>query len=220
MKKNLIISIFVFSLLLILPGAGCGSDKGENPQVLSGTTSASSSPVNTEANNKRLLEYAITTGPKDTTVTIIEASDFECPACRSIQPEFAKVIEKYRDRVQFGYVAFPLSYHKSALPAALAVEAAQQQGKGWEMYEKFFEGSTFDESKIDQIAKDLGLDMDKFNTDKASDTTKAKIDGSMNLLETLNLQGTPTFYVNGTEFNGNPTFSGFEAEIKKLLKIE
>lgn len=225
MNKKIMICILATAVISVFMGAGCGEtttpqDSG-NQQVLGGaTTSAPSVTMAPAEANKKLLELAITTGPKDSTATIIEASDFECPACRSIQPEFAQTIEKYRDRVQFGYVPFPLSYHKNAMPAALTVAAAQLQGKGWEMYERFFEGSSFDVSKIDQVAKDLNLDMDKFNSDKDSAEIKAKVDQSIQLLESLNLQGTPTFYINGVEFTGRPSFVGFESEIKKLLNIQ
>lgn len=219
MKKNLIVSFFILSLILTFTGAGCNTNNNTTTSTTApvSTVPTAATTVNGEENNKSLLEYAITTGPKDSKVTIIEASDFQCPACRSIQPNFKQAIDKYRDQVQFGYVAYPLSYHENALPAAKAVEAAQIQGKGWEMYEKLFEGSELDMTKIEQVAKDLGLDIDKFNSDRASTEVESKINNAKALLETLNLQGTPTFYINGVEFTGNPTLAGFETQIKKLL---
>mgnify|MGYP000903935182 CR=1 FL=1 len=220
MNKNIIVSFFVLSLALTLSGAGCNTNNNANATNNTTNVSATavaSSTANSEESNKKLLEYAITTGPKDSKVTIIEASDFQCPACRSIQPNFKQVVEKYRDQVQFGYVPYPLSYHENALPAAKAVEAAQIQGKGWEMYEKLFEGDSLDITKIDQVAKDLGLDMDKFNSDKDSTDVANKITNVQALLDNLNLQGTPTFYINGVEFTGNPTLAGFETQIKQLL---
>ena len=200
----IIASVFIFS--------GCGSE--DNAQV-AGTQTQSADA--TEVNQK-LAELAITTGPTDAKVTIIEASDFECPACRHWAPEFDKTVQKYVDKVKFGYIPFPLSYHESAMPAALAVEAAAKQGKGWEMFTKLFEGEALDLGKIDTTAKDLGLDMDKFNADKDSQEVKDKIEKAKTLLTDLNLQGTPTYYINGQEYSGTPTLDALSIEIDKLLK--
>lgn len=220
MQRNYIIGIsFIIFAGLSLVGLNCNNSTSPNANINNNTATAQSAKQNlpSEEANKKLLETAIVTGPSESKVTIIEASDFECPACRYWYPEFKKVIDAYKDKVQFGYVAFPLSYHTTAMPAALAVEAANKQGKGWELYKKLFEGSTIDQTIIDAQIKALGLDMDKYNTDIASAELKNKIQNGMELLNQLGLEGTPTFYINGTPLTVNPTFEGFKTEIDKLL---
>lgn len=212
-KYYLILSLII--LIFAFTGAGC--NKNETSSSSSSTTSTQNQAYSATEANKKLLEYAIVSGPKDSKVTIIEASDFECPACRYWSSQFKTLIDKFGDKVQFGYVSFPLSYHQSAMPAALAVEAANKQGKGWELFNSLFEGQTIDQATIDAKVNALGLNMDQYNKDIASEELKTKIQNGMDLLSQLGLEGTPTFYINGTPVTFNPTAANFEVEINKIL---
>ncbi len=222
MKKNniiLITSTLLFCLM-IFTGANCSNNQPtstDSGTVKNASTSQAETIKSNDDVNNELVKLAITVGPSDSKVTIIEASDIECPACRSVHPEIAKTVEAYKDKVQFGYLPYPLSYHADALPAAYAIEAANLQGKGWEMHDALFEASEYDENGIVAAAQNIGLDMDKFNSDRVSDEIKKKIDDSKTLLDELGLAGTPTFYINGTEYQSNPSFSNLSAQIDKLL---
>jgi len=211
-KYYLILTLIV--LVFTFTGAGC--NKNETTST-SSTTSTQSQTYSASEANKKLLEYAIVSGPKDSKVTIIEASDFECPACRHWSVKFKPVIDKYIDKIQFGYIAFPLNYHEYAMPAALAVEAAAKQSKGWELFNSLFEGQTIDQATIDAKVNALGLNMDEYNKDIASEELKTKIKNGMDLLSELGLEGTPTFYINGTPVTFNPTAENFEVEINKIF---
>lgn len=208
-KNNLIILTIFISLLVIF--TGCSNNKNNSQ------SNNNSSGYNTNVKQK-LEDLAITTGNNESDILIIEASDFECPACKSIHKEFKKVVEKFEDKVKFGYVAFPLNYHKRALPASYAVEAANMQNKGWEMHEKLFEQTDLSDKGLKNAAKELGLDIEKWESDKESEEVKNKIQKSIELLNNLGIQGTPTFYINGGELAINPTMDNFTKEIEKLLQ--
>lgn len=205
-------------MLAVLVMSGCTNyneiqgNEGNNQKT-------SNTELLTENNevNSSLLNFSITTGNSDSKVTLIEASDFECPACSYWHTEIAKVIAKYSDKVYFGYMPFPLSYHEFAQEAALAAESANLQDKGWEMHDRLFETEKLNSDAIDVIAKEIGLDMDKYIEDKESNELENKITESKNLLTDLGLQGTPTFYLNGVEYSKNPTFENLSADIEELL---
>ncbi len=148
-------------------------------------------------------------GKLDSKVTVIEFGDLQCPACASVNPTMDELFKTYGDRVKFVFKHNPLPQHNNALAGADAVEAAGDQGKFWDMltalYAKQPEWETLQDPKpvFRQIAKDVGLDSDKF--DKAltgqihrDRINQEKVDGN-----SIQNPGTPTFYVNGEQiFNG------------------
>lgn len=217
MKKYIFILVPVIIIFLAL-FLGCNNNQSSsNEKVKNNQTTQTETKVSNEYAKEQLLDLAITVGLKDANMVIIEASDFECPACRSIHPEFKKTVEKYKDKIMFGYIPYPLSYHPNAMNAALAVEAANIQNKGWEMYELLFEGQNFNPDIIETRAQELGLDINKFNQDRESEEAKSQIEKSRQLLNELGLQGTPTFYINGNEYQNSPTFANLSAEIEERL---
>lgn len=82
-------------------------------------------------------------GNPDASVTIVEFSDFQCPFCAKFHETTLDQIEQdyvSTGKVNFVYRDFPVqSTHPNAIPAALASECADDQGKFWDMYDKIFE---------------------------------------------------------------------------------
>src|SRR3990167_4887756 len=103
-------------------------------------------------------------GDKEALATLIEYSDFQCPACGSYYPILKKVSEELGAKVKFAYRHFPLPQHKNAKLAATVDEAAGKQGKFWEMHDLIFQNqSDWSEDKnapiiFAQYAQELGLD--------------------------------------------------------------
>jgi protein-disulfide isomerase len=93
------------------------------------------------------------------------------------------------------YKHFPLSQiHPQALPAARAAWAAGRQGKFWEYHDALFSNqSKLSDAFYQEVAKDLGLNLDAFNRDRNGDASLQSIREDLALAERLNLQGTPTF---------------------------
>ena len=81
-------------------------------------------------------------GEKEAAATLIEYSDFQCPACGSYYPIVKKVTEDLSAKVRFAYRHFPLPQHKNAKLAATVAEAAGRQGKFWEMHDLIFQNQS------------------------------------------------------------------------------
>lgn len=142
-------------------------------------------------------------------VTLVEFSDFQCPACQAVQGPLKQILKKYEGKVEFVYRHFPLvSIHKNAMVAAQASEAADLQGKFWEFHDKLFEnqaewsGLGDPRDKFREYLSQIGGDIEKFKSDLESQVVKDRV--SVDILATTRyrLSGTPTFYINGvkTEF--------------------
>ena len=157
------------------------------------------------------------TGSAQAKATLVEFSDFECPACIAASVYIKDVTSKYAQDLKFVYRNFPLEQHPLAMGAATAAEAAGLQGKFWEMHDLLFQkqGDLNDEV-IKQLAKDLQLDMIKFDADKNSQNIKQKIQNDTNDALSLKINSTPTFFLNGQRLN-LVNLTDLETEIKKVI---
>lgn len=152
-----------------------------------------------------LLSNAVhTSGPKDAAVYLVEFSDFQCPACGQFYPTVKQLTEKYKDSLFFVYRNYPLPIHPMAMPAARAAEAAMQQGKYWEMHDALFTGQEqLSDTFIASEAARLGLRMEAFNQDIKSKMIQDAIDTDVALGDSIGVNATPTFYLNGMKLNLN-----------------
>ncbi len=162
-------------------------------------------------------------GLKDTSskVTLIEYSDFQCPACASYHPVI-KQIEKDFPTLNVVYRHFPLPQHANARLAAQVAEAAGAQGKFWEMHDLLFENqSIWSEEKnpagvFEAYAKKLGLDLDKFRTDANAQASKTKIDSDVQSVD-KEISGTPTFFINNKKIENPRNYDEFRSVIEKAI---
>jgi protein-disulfide isomerase len=160
----------------------------------------------------------------DNKVTLVEFLDLECEACRAQFPVMERIREEYEGQIDFAIRYFPLSGHKNAMNAALAVEAAANQGALEEMYIKMYEtqaewGESQD-SKADlfaDFADELGLDPDEFARDVAHPATRERVEKDQADGVGLGVQGTPTIFLNGEELPPMPSYEELEQRIDTLL---
>ncbi len=148
-------------------------------------------------------------GPEEAPVTIVEFSDFQCPACRSVQPLVESILQNYPNQVRLVYRHFPLtSIHPNAPLAAQAAEAAAEDGKFYEYHDLLFarqeewsEIGSQDELKerLGAYAEELSIDKASFLEKIESDHIKALVAEDVTAGSQLNVQATPTFYVNGRQ---------------------
>jgi protein-disulfide isomerase len=156
-------------------------------------------------------------GPADARITLVEFSDFECPFCSAAVKQVDIVMAAYPKDVKLIYKQFPLSMHPHAQMAAEASLAAGEQGKFWEMYDVLFKNYRHLSSDNIMIwAKDLGLDMSKFKGDLVSGKFKAVVAKDLSDGEAAGVYGTPSFYINGKQYNGEVTL----AALKPILAAE
>jgi protein-disulfide isomerase len=141
-------------------------------------------------------------GPANGPVTVVEFADFECPFCAMEAPVLEKMWQGHQDTVRYVYKYFVIAAHPHGDAAARAAIAASNQGKFWEMHDLLFANRDHLEgADIDGYAKDIGLDMAKFHTDMQAQATTDRIDGDKKLGESLGVQGTPTIFINGREYD-------------------
>jgi protein-disulfide isomerase len=132
------------------------------------------------------------------TVTIVEFTDFECPACGRTQPILEEVVAEYGDKVKFVVRDFPLDIHKYAMKAAEAAEAAREQGKFWEYAGLLFKNQEHLEiENLVQYASQLGLDAKKFQDALVSGKYADKVQRDLQDGYKLGVNSTPTVFING-----------------------
>ncbi|MCS7281748.1 MAG: peptidylprolyl isomerase [Anaerolineae bacterium] len=145
-------------------------------------------------------------GPASAPVTLIEYSDFQCPACARMESLLRLLKEGYGDQIRIVYRHFPLiSIHDKAQITAEAAEAAGVQGKFWEMHNLLFERqgewASLPTDQMPQVlagyARELGLDVERFTRDLGNHTFQAKVMEQYRDATAMGLSGTPSFIVNG-----------------------
>jgi protein-disulfide isomerase len=158
-------------------------------------------------------------GAPDAAVTIVEFSDFECPFCKRTQPTLTKVLEKYSGRIKLAYRDFPLdSIHPQARAAAEAARCAQQGGKFWEYHDALFAQSPkLGAEDLKRSAKEVGLDVEKFDACIASGATKAGVEKDVEEGNRLGITGTPAFFINGRLLSGAQPVEAFTRVIDDEL---
>jgi protein-disulfide isomerase len=160
----------------------------------------------------------------DGKVTVVEFLDFECEACGAAYPGVEKLRAEYGDKITYVVRYFPIASHPNAFNAAHAAEAAARQGKFEDMYVKLFDNQTqwghTEESRapvFEQYAQELGLDMTRFKTDVAGTDVAERVKSDFADGQALGVSGTPTFFINGEKFTGEPTYEGLKATIDTAL---
>jgi protein-disulfide isomerase len=108
------------------------------------------------------------------------------------------LLEKYKKDVKLVFKNFPLPMHPFARKAATAALAAHRQGKFSEFHRKLFESQNrLNDETIQNIAKDLKLDLDAFNRDMNDPAIQSIISRDMKEGNGADIPGTPTLFVNG-----------------------
>jgi protein-disulfide isomerase len=161
------------------------------------------SNVSSKQSNEGVTVTDHVTGDPNAAVTLTEYSDFQCPACGAFYPVLKEVLTKYGDKIRFEYKHYPLPMHPYAPQAAMAAEAAGQQGKFFEMADKLFMNqkvwteSPTPQSFFVQYAGELGLDQKKFATQMNASVLRDHINANKDEASKMGLTGTPTFFLNG-----------------------
>ncbi|MEU0042971.1 DsbA family protein [Streptomyces werraensis] len=223
MTKNLKISLALVTVVLAVIGALLAAnrtpemDASDGPETDQGKTAPASVLIRPDS-------HRLSTA-RDGKVTVVEFLDLECESCRAAFPVVEQLREEYEGRVTFVMRYFPIPSHKNAELAARAVEAAARQGKLEAMYKKMYETQ---ESWGDQqvsheetfrgFARELGLDMKKFEADWKDPATAKRVEKDRRDGLKLGVQGTPTFFINGKrpEIQSEEDFkAAIEAELTK-----
>jgi protein-disulfide isomerase len=152
-------------------------------------------------------------------VTIIEFAEFQCPFCTRVRPTLEQIENTYKDRVRFVWKHLPLvSIHSHAMDAAIAAEAARKQGRFWEYHDKLFANqSQLEPDALRKYAEELGLDLTRFDRDRADQEVKTRVLEDMTEATSLGVTSTPTFFINGRLVSGAMPFETFSTIIDEEL---
>ncbi len=162
-------------------------------------------------------------GPANAPATLIEYSDFQCPACGYYFPMVEQVVSEHAQSLRYVYRHFPLSQHLQAKPAAYAAEAAAKQGKFWEMYRLLFQNQSDWAEKstapqtFESYATRLGLNLIQFRADSASTEVKDRVDRDYAAGINIDINSTPTFFLNGRRLQNPSSYEQFKQLIDAAI---
>lgn len=155
---------------------------------------------------------------------VVEFLDFECEVCGAVFPTMEELREEYAGQVTFAVRYFPLPGHFNSGNAAVAVEAAAQQGQFEAMYRRMFEtqaewgeGRTSEAGRFRNYADDLGLDMAAFDAAVADPATLARVEHDFRAGMDLGVTGTPGIFVDGEQLQLS-RLTDIEAAIQVALE--
>ena len=168
-------------------------------------------------------------GPANAPVLIEFFSDLQCPQCARYEPMVKSVRAEFGDKVRLVLRQFPLQAHQHALLASCAAEAAANQGKLWEMVEALYKtqwmwsNAPAPRSILLDRAKDIGLDLDRFQKDLDSPECHDRVVDDLDHGRGLGVQGAPCIVVNGynlpkTEFNENALRTAIKVALAKATQ--
>jgi protein-disulfide isomerase len=135
-------------------------------------------------------------------------------------PVLRKAVQQYRGQAKLVFKHFPLNMHARATAAAIATEAAHEQGKFWEMHDLVFDHQEqLEDEDLERYAKQIrGLDFDKWKAAYESEAAKLAVSKDRAVGEALEIQGTPAVFVNGRELTPLLWGGSLEAWIDDALR--
>ncbi len=177
------------------------------------------------SNVMEVVEDDWTKGNPDAKVVLVEYLDFECGACKAYYPLIGRLTKEYGDRILLVSRYFPLPGHKNAMTSAIAVEAAAQQGKYWEMHDMLFENQdtwSAERSANPEVfvsyAEKLGLDIAQYKKDASSEEVENRVLRDKDSGVKAGVNGTPSYFLNGKKIQNPRGYDEFKALIDAELE--
>lgn len=168
-----------------------------------------------------------TLGNNGAKVSLVEFSDFQCPACKASETYIKQALKEYPGKVKLIYKHFPLAtIHKNSFLAAKVSEAASNQGKFWEMHSKLFENQEKwgqSDNSLDffkTYAKELKIDEKTFLKDIESKEVEAKVTKDQDEGTKNGINSTPTFFVNNKRVDYKGNYESLKQAIDDELKAK
>jgi protein-disulfide isomerase len=157
-------------------------------------------------------------GPSDAPVEIVVFSDFECPSCADLAALLDQLTTEYPGQVREVFMNYPLRSHRHSRDAAAAALAAGRQGRFWEFHDALFDNyDRLNPQKINEIARDLKLDAERFNREMNHPEVMAALNRDVSEANRLGVGGTPTVFVNGRILRDH-SMESFKAVIEHQQK--
>ena len=159
-------------------------------------------------------------GPIDAPFALVEYGDYQCPYCGAAYPMIKAIQKHLGNKLCFAFRNFPLAtMHEYAQHAAEAAEAAGAQGKFWEMHDTLFENqNALDDEDLAGYAAEIGLDAKRLIGEVLSGAYTKRVREDFRGGARNGVNGTPTFFVNGVRYDGEPTAEGIMAALTERIQ--
>ena len=160
-------------------------------------------------------------GSANGSIKLLEYGDYECPFCADAQPTVKEIQRRLGDDLLFAFRHFPLAnIHPHSEHAAEAAEAAGAQENFWGMHDLLFENqSALEDEDLAAYAGELGLDETRLIREVTSTAYARRIRGDFRDGVRAGVNGTPTFYINGTRYDDSPDYESLLAALESQLAI-
>ncbi len=135
-------------------------------------------------------------GSENASITLKMYFDVECSYCHLAHRGLTKLIDEYPGDLAITYRHFPISSHQFGRPGAIALECSKRQDVYWEYLDKLFSVGPIHESTFNDIAEDLSLDMEAFETCQKNESIGEFVDKQKRTGEARGVRGTPTIFMN------------------------
>ncbi|MFD5428746.1 DsbA family protein [Streptomyces sp. NPDC127084] len=147
--------------------------------------------------------------------------ELQCPDCRTALTDLRALRERYGDRLEPRLRHFPLEKHKHAFAAAQAAEEAAVQGRGWAFVEAVLdrveELDGRGEPLLIEVARELGLDADEFDTALIDGRHILIVDADQAEGKAIGVTGTPTYLVGGERLDGGKSQEGLRGRVEAII---
>jgi Na+/H+ antiporter NhaA len=143
-------------------------------------------------------------GDHDGRVTLVEYANFECQYCGRAESMIRELIAEWDDDLRYVFRHLPLAdVHPNAQLAAEATEAANAQGRFWEMHDLLFSHQDeLDPASLARWAAEIGLDVERFDDDLRRRRHAPRVNADISSADASGVSGTPSFFINGRRHHG------------------
>ena len=153
-------------------------------------------------------------------LVIVEFADFTCPVCYEEFFQIREFASQHQNDILYIYRFFPINEDLSSDLYKMAL-CANQQNKFWPLHDRFFinQSQLTSLANANILASQVGLDLTAFNNCLSADADNNLISEDLKDADTLGVQGTPTFFVNGSKLEGVVGLADWEAIYSKYQEL-
>lgn len=172
--------------------------------IFAGSSTPTQSPSLEKINDEELYtNQNPIIGEPTARVTIVEFSDYNCPACVAVNPILKSTIDNNPGKIRLiiRHLPLPIKGHETSKDAAIAATAANKFGKFREMHNELYKLEDKSRESMINTAVNLGINKEEFVKATESEEIKQIVEEDMKTAEKLNLRGTPSIFINGKVFN-------------------
>jgi protein-disulfide isomerase len=144
-------------------------------------------------------------GLRNAPVVMIEYGDYECPYCVAAHEVVKEIQSLFGESLCFIFRNFPLTNeHPHAFDAAALAELAATQDKFWEVHDALYERSdNLSFQLLESMAKSFDISLIDFREAHLNKKILKKIQGDADGGIQSGVRGTPTFFINGSRYEGS-----------------